>query len=104
MSYAIALPEVSEVIRVLAADATRMNSQLLAAALERDRHHHAAERMIAVAAPPEYLERKVELGGRVQRHVAVRAVQASEPFFTLASFVARRLVPGCREATWFALG
>lgn len=37
MSYAIALPEVSEVIRVLAADATRMNSQLLAAALERDK-------------------------------------------------------------------
>src|SRR5580700_4765471 len=37
MAYAIALPEVSEVIRVLAADATRMNSQLLAAALERDK-------------------------------------------------------------------
>lgn len=36
MAYAISLPEVSEVIRVLAADATRMNSQLLAAALERD--------------------------------------------------------------------
>ena len=37
MAYAISLPEVSEVIRVLAADATRMNSQLLAAALERDK-------------------------------------------------------------------
>jgi DNA-binding NarL/FixJ family response regulator len=37
MAHAIALPEVSEVIRVLAADATRMNSQLLAAALERDK-------------------------------------------------------------------
>jgi DNA-binding NarL/FixJ family response regulator len=37
MSHAIALPEVSEVIRVLAADATRMNSQLLTAALERDK-------------------------------------------------------------------
>src|SRR5579862_2705635 len=37
MSHAIALPEVSEVIRVLAADATRMNSQLLVAALERDK-------------------------------------------------------------------
>ncbi len=37
MAYAIALPEISEVIRVLAADATRMNSQLLAAALERDK-------------------------------------------------------------------
>jgi two-component system nitrate/nitrite response regulator NarL len=38
MAHAIALPEVSQVIRVLAADATRMNSQLLAAALERDKH------------------------------------------------------------------
>src|SRR5579863_2559199 len=37
MAHAIALPEVSEVIRVLAVDATRMNSQLLAAALERDK-------------------------------------------------------------------
>jgi DNA-binding NarL/FixJ family response regulator len=37
MAHAIALPDVSEVIRVLAADATRMNSQLLAAALERDK-------------------------------------------------------------------
>jgi len=37
MAHAIALPEVSPVIRVLAADATRMNSQLLAAALERDK-------------------------------------------------------------------
>src|SRR5271165_3597424 len=37
MAHAIALPEVSAAIRVLAADATRMNSQLLAAALERDK-------------------------------------------------------------------
>jgi DNA-binding NarL/FixJ family response regulator len=37
MAHAIVLPEVSKVIRVLAADATRMNSQLLAAALERDK-------------------------------------------------------------------
>ncbi len=37
MAHAIALPEVSNVILVLAADATRMNSQLLAAALERDK-------------------------------------------------------------------
>jgi DNA-binding NarL/FixJ family response regulator len=37
MAHAIALPEVSNVIRVLAADATRMNSQLLASALERDK-------------------------------------------------------------------
>jgi DNA-binding NarL/FixJ family response regulator len=37
MAHAIALPEVSEVIRVLAADANRMNSQLLTAALERDK-------------------------------------------------------------------
>jgi two-component system nitrate/nitrite response regulator NarL len=37
MAHAISLPDVSEVIRVLAADATRMNSQLLAGALERDK-------------------------------------------------------------------
>src|SRR5262252_7809557 len=37
MAHALTLPESSEVIRVLAADSTRMNSQLLAAALERDR-------------------------------------------------------------------
>jgi len=37
MAHAIALPEASNLIRVLAADATRMNSQLLAAALERDK-------------------------------------------------------------------
>ena len=43
MAHAIALPDVSEVIRVLAADATRMNSQLLAAALERDKHFHVLE-------------------------------------------------------------
>ncbi len=37
MAHAIALPEASQMIRVLAADTTRMNSQLLAAALERDK-------------------------------------------------------------------
>ena len=37
MAHAIALPEVSDVIRVLAADSTRMNSQLLTTALERDK-------------------------------------------------------------------
>jgi len=37
MAHAISLPEGSDVIRVLAADNTRMNSQLLAAALERDK-------------------------------------------------------------------
>lgn len=43
MAHAIALPEVSEVIRVLAADSTRMNSQLLAAALERDKRFQVLE-------------------------------------------------------------
>jgi DNA-binding NarL/FixJ family response regulator len=43
MAHAIALPEVSEVIRVLAADSTRMNSQLLAAALERDKRFQVME-------------------------------------------------------------
>jgi DNA-binding NarL/FixJ family response regulator len=37
VAHAIALPEVSDVIRVLAADSTRMNSQLLTTALERDK-------------------------------------------------------------------
>jgi two-component system nitrate/nitrite response regulator NarL len=37
LAHAIALPEVSEVIKVLAADSTRMNSQLLTTALERDK-------------------------------------------------------------------
>ena len=37
MAHAIALPEVSDVIRVLAVDSNRMNSQLLATALERDK-------------------------------------------------------------------
>lgn len=43
MAYAVALPEVSEVIRVLAADSTKMNSQLLAAALERDKSFEVLE-------------------------------------------------------------
>lgn len=37
MAHVIALSETPAVIRVLAADSTRMNSQLLAAALERDK-------------------------------------------------------------------
>ena len=37
MAQVIALSENDEIIRVLAADSTRMNSQLLAAALERDK-------------------------------------------------------------------
>jgi DNA-binding NarL/FixJ family response regulator len=37
MAHAVSLPENCEVIRVLAADSTRMNSQLLAAALEREK-------------------------------------------------------------------
>jgi DNA-binding NarL/FixJ family response regulator len=37
MAHAIVLSETSHLIRVLAADSTRMNSQLLAAALERDK-------------------------------------------------------------------
>jgi two-component system nitrate/nitrite response regulator NarL len=36
MAHGITLPETTEVIRVLAADSTRMNSQMLASALERD--------------------------------------------------------------------
>ena len=43
MAHAIALPEVSEVIRVLAVDSNRMNSQLLATALERDKRFQVLE-------------------------------------------------------------
>jgi DNA-binding NarL/FixJ family response regulator len=43
MAHAIALPEISEVIRVLSADSTRMNSQLLGAALERDHRFEVLE-------------------------------------------------------------
>ena len=43
MAHAIALPEVSDVIRVLALDSTRMNSQLLAEALEREKRFEVLE-------------------------------------------------------------
>jgi DNA-binding NarL/FixJ family response regulator len=43
MANAIILPEAPEVIRVLAADSTRMNSQLLASALERDKRFQVLE-------------------------------------------------------------
>jgi DNA-binding NarL/FixJ family response regulator len=44
MAHAISLPDGSEeVVRVLAADSTRMNSQLLAAALERDKRFQVLE-------------------------------------------------------------
>ncbi len=43
LAHAVILPEVSKTIRVLAADSTRMNSQLLAAALERDKHFELLE-------------------------------------------------------------
>jgi len=43
VAHAIALPEVSEMIRVLAADSTRMNSQLLTTALERDKRFQVLE-------------------------------------------------------------
>jgi two-component system nitrate/nitrite response regulator NarL len=43
MAHAISLPESCEVIRVLAADSTTMNSQLLAAALERDKRFQVLE-------------------------------------------------------------
>src|SRR5690349_5496686 len=44
MAHAIPLPEEpTEIIRVVAADNTRMNSQLLAAALERDKRFQVLE-------------------------------------------------------------
>src|SRR5277367_6180174 len=43
MAHALTLPEISEPIRVLAADNTRMNSQLLASALERDKRFQVLE-------------------------------------------------------------
>lgn len=43
MAHVISLPEVSEVIRVLAADSNIMSSQLLASALQRDHRFHVLE-------------------------------------------------------------
>jgi two-component system, NarL family, nitrate/nitrite response regulator NarL len=43
VAHAIALPEVSDSIKVLAADSTRMNSQLLSSALERDKRFQVLE-------------------------------------------------------------
>lgn len=43
MAHAISLPETSETIHIMAADSTRMNSQLLAAALERDKRFRVLE-------------------------------------------------------------
>lgn len=43
MAQAMSVPDLSQVIRVLAADRTRMNSQLLASALERDKRFHVME-------------------------------------------------------------
>jgi len=47
VAQVISLPEVSEVIRVLAADSNLMSSQLLASALQRDARFHVIE------APPD---------------------------------------------------
>ena len=43
MAHVISLPEISEVIRVLAADSNIMSSQLLASALQRDSRFHVME-------------------------------------------------------------
>ena len=43
MAHALSLMDVSDVIRVLAADSNRMNSQLLASALERDKRFQVLE-------------------------------------------------------------
>jgi DNA-binding NarL/FixJ family response regulator len=50
MAQAITLPEVPELIRVLAADSNRMNSQLLASALERDKRFQVLEPVSDAAA------------------------------------------------------
>src|SRR5208337_4922195 len=43
MALATSLPEISDITRVLAADSTRMASQLLASALERDARFQVLE-------------------------------------------------------------
>jgi len=50
MDRATILPEASDVIRVLAADSARMNSQLLASALERDKRFRVLEPVCDAAA------------------------------------------------------
>lgn len=73
MAHAIALPEVSDVIRVLAADSTRMNSQLLTTALERDKRFQVldspADTVIAVVAKekPAVIVISAEIDGNPRR-------------------------------------
>jgi len=50
MAHAISFPESAEAIRVLAADSTRMNSQLLAAALENEQQFQVLEPVSGSAA------------------------------------------------------
>jgi DNA-binding NarL/FixJ family response regulator len=68
MAHAIALPELSEVIRVLAVDSRRMNSQLLAAALERDKRFQVLEPVAEVG----------EIIGAVEREKPAVAVISAE--------------------------
>ena len=73
MAHAISLPEVSDVIRVLAADSTRMNSQLLTTALERDKRFQVldspADTVIAVVAKekPAVIVISAEIDGNPRR-------------------------------------
>src|SRR5690348_4966035 len=50
MAHAISLPEHAEVIRIVAIDSTRMNSQLLASALERDKRFQVLEAAVELRA------------------------------------------------------
>jgi DNA-binding NarL/FixJ family response regulator len=87
VAHAIALPEVSEMIRVLAADSTRMNSQLLSTALERDKRFQVLEavpdaRSIVAAVlkeKPAVVVISAELDGNPRRGFEVaREVRAAQ--------------------------
>lgn len=58
MAHAISLPDGCEVIRVLAADSTRMNSQLLASALERDKRFQVLDPVSDVRAISAAVEKE----------------------------------------------
>ena len=76
MAHSITLPENSQFIRVLAADSTRMNSQLLANALVRDKKFVLLESEptaagILAAASAQKPDDNPSLGSQVARQLAV---------------------------------
>src|SRR5208337_1600714 len=87
-ALAATLPEISDVIRVLAADSTRMASQLLASALERDERFQVLEPVSDAASivatvlkeKPAVILVSAELDGDARRGFQlVREIIAAQP-------------------------